>query len=349
MIAAVSLIGILDSGTAARADDTDGISGAPSDGVDTDDRSRFSYQVAPGQVLNDFYWVKNTGTTDTTMTVFATDAYNADDGAYGLLDTDMTPVDAGSWVAFAGGATRVDVPLAPGASQVIPFTLTVPADASPGDHPAGILISVRSLEGEIRVDRRIGTRLYVRVPGDLQPQMTISSLKASYEGQLNPLNGRTTLTFTIDNTGNIALSGRLLLGAKTFFGIPVGELVRQNLDEILPGNSRTISVSIPGVPQVGYLNPSVQLAPTVDEGAMDAGQIPQASRDTVILATPWWLIILLALVLLVAAVLRIRRARDERAARDFLAYVDSEARRTAEDDRDAVLAGTSPRESPGQD
>lgn len=344
ILALTSLFGLAGV-SAAGADDIDGISGSPSDGRGADDRTRFSYQVAPGQVINDFYLVRNTGTTPSTMTVFGTDAYNAEDGAYGLLDTGVAPVDAGKWVSFAAGASQLTIPLEAGASQVVPFTVTVPADAAPGDHAAGIVVSVTSLQSQILIDRRVGTRLYVRVTGDLQPIMSLTNLKAHYEGQLNPFTGKTTLTFTLKNTGNVALSGKVLAGVNTYFGIAVGELARQDVDELLPGSTRTISVAVSGTPQIGYLAPYVRLVPDVEDGALDPGQISQVSRDTSIFVVPWWLVVIIVAALLVALLVRIRRARDERSAQRFLDYVDAEKRRSAEEESELVGASASrPRE-----
>jgi len=211
---------------AALADDTAGISGQPANEQGPDDRTRFSYQASPGQHIDDLYLVRNTGTTAQVMTVFATDAYNTDDGSYGLLDTDDQPTDAGSWVSFAGGVPSMQVPIEPGATQLVPFSVDVPADASPGDHAAGIVISVVSPQGDILVDRRVATRLYVRVPGDLQASLTISSLSADYSPQLNPFNGSTSITATITNNGNVALGGAMVAGVNTYFGIAASGIVR---------------------------------------------------------------------------------------------------------------------------
>jgi hypothetical protein len=202
------------TGSAVHADDTDGMSGTPASESGPDGRSRFSYEVAPGQQLTDNYSVTNTGTTAQVMRVFSTDAFNTEDGSFGLLDTDAPAVDAGAWVTFENGATYVDVPLEPGESKLVAFTMSVPADASPGDHAAGIVISVTSPQGQILVDRRVATRLYVRVPGDLQAALTVGSISSSYEAQVNPLDGTTTVTFTVRNPGNIALSGTMIVGAR---------------------------------------------------------------------------------------------------------------------------------------
>jgi dihydroorotate dehydrogenase (fumarate) len=312
----------------ARADDTNGISGTPADENGADGRSRFDYQVEPGQRIDDAYLLRNTGTTPQVMKLYATDAYNTEDGSYGLLETGLAPSDAGSWVSF-GGASTVDVPLEPGATQTVPFTLVVPADAAPGDHAAGIVISTMSAQGQVMVDRRVATRLYLRVPGDLQPALTISSIAAEYSGEFNPLDGQTSISFTVKNSGNVALAATMVAGVNTYLGIGTGEKVRQDLSEMLPGSTRTITMVVPGVPQLGYLNPYVSLAPSVDEEALNPGPLPTVTRDTVAFAMPWLLLALLAIAAVVVLFLRIRRARDEKTARDWIAYTEAEARRKA--------------------
>jgi dihydroorotate dehydrogenase (fumarate) len=341
VLVALVLAGVLvaaSAATPARADDTDGISGSPATDSSADGRSRFSYQVAPGQQLTDDYIVRNTGTTPQVMKVFATDAYNTEDGSYGLLDTDAPASGAGSWVSFDQGAKQIDIPLDPGASQVVPFTVNVPADAGPGDHAAGIVISVTSAEGQILVDRRVATRLYIRVPGDLQPRLTISSIAADYQGQVNPFDGSSAITFTVKNDGNVALGASMVAGVNTWFGIGTGAQSRQDLSEMLPGSTRTITMTVPGTGQWGYLNPYVSLQPTVDPDALNPGPLPQVNRDTVTFAVPWLLLIAVVIAAGVYLFIRIRRARDEKTARDWIAYTEAEARRKARDDAEPVTS-----------
>ena len=318
------------SAVAVHAEDTDGISGTPASEAGPDGRSRFSYEVAPGQQLTDNYSVTNTGTTAQVMRVFSTDAFNTEDGSYGLLDTDAEAVDAGAWVTFVNGAKFVDVPLGPGESQLVAFTLTVPADASPGDHAAGIVTSVTSPQGQILVDRRVATRLYVRVPGDLQAALTVGSISSSYQSSLNPLDGTTTLTFTVRNSGNIALGGNLIVGVKTYFGISAAPIMRDDVSEMLPRSTRVITMDIPGVAQLGYLNPYVSLAPTAAENTTNPGPLTVVDRDTVTLAIPWWLVIVLVVGGAIYLFLRIRRRVDAKRAEEWVAHMEAEARRKLE-------------------
>lgn len=313
----------------ARADDTVGIAGAPSNGTDPDGRSRYSYQVQPGQQVADFYLVRNTGTTDQSVELVATDAYNTDDGAFALLATDEEPKDAGAWVTLQDGQKRLTVPLAPGAQQVVPFTVTVPADARPGDHAAGLVVSASAVEGQVKVERRVATRMYVRVAGELQPVLTVASITASAPAGANPLTGPSTVTVTVHNTGNVALGATLAAGATTWFGVSAARAVHEEVPEILPGATRVVTLSVPGVGRSGLLRPYVDLQPNVDPAALDPGPLAPVHRDTTVVAVPWMLLGILALAVGGWFALRARRRRETRRAQEWIAFTQEEARRAA--------------------
>jgi hypothetical protein len=317
----------------AWADDSDGIAGAPSaDGGVDQARSRFSYQVEPGQTIQDEYLAENTGTTEQAVTVYATDAFNADDGSFSLLEGDATATGAGHWVTFANGTNRIEVTLAPGAQQVLPFTVTTPADAGPGDHAGGIIISALSPSGQVTVDRRVGIRLYVRVKGLLQPGLTISSIETSYQGSINPFAGDATMKITLTNTGNVSLSANTVSQVRGLFGIPLSGLTDQKIPEMLPGNSRTVSLVVPGVGAWVYLNPHVSLAATVDEDALNAGVLPTGERSSDLFVVPWAFLILLLLVGLTWLIVRLSRKRDATRAAAWIEYTEAEARRKAREE-----------------
>ena len=310
----------------AHAADTNGIAGAPATDTGTDGRSRFSYQVAPGQQVVDGYEVRNTGTSAQVLTVFATDAFNTPDGGYGLLDTGVTPKDGGSWVFFAGGVKQLTLPLAAGASQLIRFTVAVPADASPGDHAGGIVISARSPSGQVIVDRRVATRLYVRVSGTVQAALTIGNIAASYANQLNPFAGTTSLVFTVKNSGNVALAANAVVGVNTYFGFGATDPRHSSIEELLPGATRVVTMTVTGVAQLGYLNPYVHLIPTVDKDALNPGRFREINRDTTLIVPPWWLIVLILIAAAVWLLLVLRRKRDDTNAAAWIAQMEAEAK-----------------------
>lgn len=317
----------------AWAEDSDGIAGAPSanGGVDQS-RTRFSYQVEPGQTLQDEYLVENTGTTVQSVTVYATDAFNTEDGSFALLEGDATAADAGQWITFENGTNRVQVTLDPGAQQVLPFTLNTPADASPGDHAGGMIVSALSPAGQVSVDRRVGIRLYVRVKGALQPGLTISSFESSYQPSLNPFAGETTMAMTLSNTGNVSLSANTVAQVRGLFGIPLSGLKDQEIPEMLPGTSRTVKLVVSGVGAWVYLNPHVSLAATVDADALNAGVLPTGERNSDLFVTPWAFLLLLVVAGGAWLFLKLSRKRNAAKAAAWIEYTEAEALRKARAD-----------------
>jgi len=314
----------------AWAADSDGIAGSPAaEGAVDQSRSRYSYQVDPGQQVADEYLVQNTGTTPQSVTVYATDAFNAEDGSFSLLDGGVETVDVGRWVSFDNGANKVEVALEPGAQQIIPFTMSVPADARPGDHAGGIIVSALSPAGEVSVDRRVAIRLYARVKGELQPGLTISSITSSYRGELNPFAGETSLTISLQNTGNVSLGANTVAQVRGLFGLPLSGLAKTEIPEMLPGSSRTVTLVVPGVGPWVYLNPQVSLAATIDPDALEAGVLPTAERSSDMFVVPWAALILVALAGFVLLLMRLGRARDSARAAAWIEYTEAEARRKA--------------------
>ncbi|MCC2032588.1 DUF916 domain-containing protein [Microbacterium allomyrinae] len=342
LVAALALaVTVMTVPEVARADDTIGISGVPA-GTDgnADGRSRFSYSADPGQQITDQYLARNTGSTVQSFTVLATDAFNDEAGAFGLLETSVEPTDVGAWIQFENGTNRVQFDLAPGESRLVAFTMTIPADATPGDHVGGILASVVTPGEQVNLDRRLGTRMYLRISGDIQAGLSIAGLSASYVGDWwNPLTGAVRMHYTVENTGNVALASNITVGARTWFGIPVGGEQGDGIPELLPGSTRTFETDLPGIASLGYLNPWVTLNPFVEgDDETKRMAVPATARDTILLAPPWIVLIALALIALFVVFRRWRRKADAKRAAEWVAYTEEEARRKAEAERELVGA-----------
>ena len=325
--AVTAVLGLALPAVPAQADDSVGIAIAPVNAKGkTEGRSRFSYQVDPGQTVTDYVRVSNAGSQTLTVTVFAADAYNDESGNFALRDSDQKATGAGAWTTFAG-KRRLQLTLTRGQSRVVPFTVAVPRDATPGDHVAGVLAAATS-SGQIKVERRIADRMYVRVSGQLQPILTLGNMSATRLGGWNPLDGSVLVNASLANTGNVALTGVVTLTGSTWFGLGVGRLVRQDLAEVLPGNSVPVSFELQGVPAVGYLIASMLLQSGISGDAPDPGPLPVIRRDAFVLAVPWLLVGLI--VLGAGGWLLVRRAAGRRAA-EWAAYHQAEAGRPAAD------------------
>jgi hypothetical protein len=288
-----------------------------------DGRTRFTYSADPGQSVSDQVLVGNTGTQRQDFTVYATDAFNGQDGTFSLLPTADVPTSVGAWLRFDNGADRIQFSLEPDEVRLLPFTMTVPADATPGDHVGGLVASVIEEGQQVSLDRRVATSIFARVSGELQPQLSITSYAASFEGDWwNPFGGRVRLRYTVTNPGNVALAANITTGVRTWLGISATGDRGGSIPVLLPGNTASYEFTVDGVGQWFYLNPGTTLNPFVE--SPDAAQqlpVSAVSRDTVVFAVPWTVLILAVLVTGIVLLIRWRRRRDEERAQQWVDYM----------------------------
>lgn len=286
--------------------------GGGPEGGDAGSRPNLTYQVAAGTAIQDSVIVYNFGNVTTTFDIYATDALNNDDGEFDLLSRDEVPVDVGSWVSL--GASSVT--LAPMKQATIPITITVPLDASAGDHVGGIVAAVTAQadtgSGQlINVERRTGTRVYLQVSGELSAKLAVadSDMSASYDYAVNPLSGATDVSFRVENRGNVRLGGIPTIEVSGPFGLGGTTITLPEITPLLPGEDVTITTRVDGVPALFFMKASVSIEPKTFSSVTE----PPAVRATAsFLAIPitLLLVILLALVttMLVRAVRRHRLA-----------------------------------------
>ncbi|MDG4775083.1 DUF916 domain-containing protein [Solwaraspora sp. WMMD792] len=269
-------------------------------------RNYFVYDLAPGAEITDHVAVRNLGDQDRTFTVYGTDGFLTDDGAFALLPADEPATDVGTWIHFDQREYAVPA----GERLDIPFRLTVPANATPGDHAGGVIGSIAQLRTDasgqqVNVDQRVAARVYLRVDGPVRPAVNVESMSISYDDPVNPLgDGDVEVTYQVRNTGNIRVGGT---GAVLLDG-PLGwELARTDpvdLPELLPGSTFTVTERITGVPPALRLTATVDLAPTtVDEA------LPPVTRTAGVWAPPW---LLLAAIAVLAGWFGVRRWRTRR-------------------------------------
>ena len=133
----------------------------PADTAQGRDRPNYAYDLPPGGTVGDALYVANRSPQPITLTVYAADGFLTEDGALDILAGGVASTDLGSWVQIETAELTLDS----GASAEVPFTIAVPADASPGDYAAGVVASmlVTADNGTI-TERRLGSRVHLRVP-----------------------------------------------------------------------------------------------------------------------------------------------------------------------------------------
>lgn len=277
----------------------------PSSRTGPGNRPFFTYDLAPGGTVTDYVAVTNLGTTEMTFTVYGSDAFNTPAGGFDLLPAARESVDLGSWVRL--GQTTVTVPARSRAD--IPFVLNVPANATPGDHAGGIVAAVTTTGADAaghttRVEQRVGSRLYLRVNGELSPGLRVDGLTAGYRPGWMPFTGDLSLTYTVRNTGNTRSTPGQRVTVEGLLGLPAGSATLEALPEMLPGAALERTVRLPGRPALLRLTASVALSSS--DGA--------SARST---AGVWaWSWYHLAVLLLIAAAAWAIRRRTRRRAGD---------------------------------
>ncbi|WP_243407978.1 hypothetical protein [Frankia canadensis] len=107
------------------------------------------------------------------------------------------PYSAMTWIS----ASPVKFHLAPGARQVVAVRIAVPRHPEPGDHHVAMLFMVPAGKdkNQIRLNRGIGTPLYITVPGPVDDTVKIPSLR----GPRFAVGGPVDFTATFEDTGTV--------------------------------------------------------------------------------------------------------------------------------------------------
>lgn len=313
--ASVGALGALFDATPGATEDptvTWGI--RPADNAQGAGRPNYSYELEPGARVEDDFVVLNHGQKPLTLAVYAADAVVTQNGPLNLANRDVPSVDVGSWVDVGTD----EVTIAPGESVEIPFTITVPSNASPGDHTGGIVSSLTGADpAAITVERRLGSRIHVRVVGELQPGLRIDGLVASHSGSTDAVpRGDLAVSFTVTNTGNSRLTGAAKLRLSGPFGTSARVVTLDDVPELLPGSSYDVSTTVPDVPATVRMTATAVVTPMVlgpDDSRGTA--IAPVEASTTFWAMPWIPVGILVLVLAWLAPRIVRRLRAWRAGR----------------------------------
>ncbi|WP_322410939.1 WxL protein peptidoglycan domain-containing protein [Microbacterium invictum] len=314
--AAAAPVAVVSAGAASAAtDDEITWSVTPADEACPDQRGVIEQELDPGQSRTDRFAVRNFSAIPVTFALSAADGYYSDNGRFTMLPSSEPSVDAGTWITLPESVT-----VEPGGTTVVTFTTEVPDDAVPGDHAAGIAASVLSAGTDatgtgVGVESRVGFRITTRVTGELAPAATVQAVAGSYDLSWNPFRpGEATVSFEVTNTGNTAVQaqGTLTAGSASADFPAAGEAVQQ----LLPGETRTLTLALAGVWPTVVVPLAVDLTPTARDFAGSDLPVTASAASATLWALPLpQLILLVGVGLLLAALLwRRRRSRARLAA-----------------------------------
>ncbi len=262
-------------------------------------RPTLSYSADPGSVIEDAVTVFNLGNEQLTFRVYATDAFNTETGEFGLLPGGDDPVDVGTWVTLA----QENLTVPPGMAVTVPITITIPEGATPGDHVGAVLASSEALStnesgNAVVLDRRTGTRLYLRVNGPLRQEPAIEGLSVAYHPRANPLDGGSTVRYEIHNRGNVRTSGLAAVSVAGPLGIGRQQAGTAEFPELLPGQSMVMEVELNGVPALLVASAKIELEPDPEEADMTFSPVSRSSTTFALPVSIFFLLMFLLFALL---------------------------------------------------
>jgi hypothetical protein len=275
----------------------------PASATAPDSRLRFSYtSIEPGSTISDHLAVYNLSNQSVAFEIYATDATGTTAaGTLTLLPANTKSTDIGAWTTLAGHVSQLSIIIPAHKGIIEPFTIAVPAHATPGDHTGGMIASVgtshRNSAGQVvTLYQRIAVPLELRVTGKLVASLEVNSVSTGFSTPVNPFGGGTAhVTYSVTNTGNVRLSGSQLVNVTGPFGIKAAVKAR-TLPVVLPGDSIKYTVSLGGLYPAGSLTAHVTVTPGWPKDATPLKlPLATAAGSASVFAMPWALLVLIIL------------------------------------------------------
>ena len=312
------------TGSAAHAAPADELSWSIKPGGESS-RSNFSYELQAGDKQKDSFEVTNLGATEISLEIYAADGITSSSGALDLLPADEPSTRVGAWVKV----DQARITLSPGETENVDFALDVPKNTEPGDYVGGLISSYVEASGSstVVVDRRLATRMNVRVGGEGTVALEVQDAKTSTATAWNPFAPvATTATFTLKNTGTVRARGPYSITTQGPFGLGATSQTFA-ADELIPGGSATVAQQIEGIWPLFNLSTEISVAPEGIDGSPGEKSTAQTSELTV----PWGQLALLLALVAIAVVVGLRRGR----------YYDEDEEDSAEHEAPETLSSAS--------
>ncbi|MCJ1706500.1 hypothetical protein [Microbacterium sp. VKM Ac-2923] len=279
---------------------------SPASSAGPDGRISLRHTIDPGAGIDDAIAVSNLGADPATYVVAPGDGVVGDSGAFDIAAGD--PQDSGAWITV-GGLDAGAVTVAPGETRVLPVRMDVPDGATPGDHPAGIVVGVTRSSDGVAVTNRVGVRVHLQVAGDIVPTLRVDDVAATFTPSWIPFApGVLRVETRVENSGNVRLGA---LAAVSETGVDAASLAGDPA-ELLPGDAATLVTETSAWPVFALVGTSTVRPVVLGDDAIAAPALVEQGFTTA--AVSWsGLAALLLLAGAIVAVVIVRRRGRRRA------------------------------------
>jgi len=263
--------------------------------------SWFVYENKPGTVIEDIATIRNVGTQPTSVKIYAVDASSNEAGSFTLSSSAENQQNIGLWTDISSGTVELN----PEQNIDIPFKITIPENAGPGQYTGGIVVEPsdkndglspllgslassmdnNSSSGAVSVKTRIGTRIYLTIPGNIIEKIKLVSVSASKD-----LNGQTRFHFEIANDGNVTYEPTAHIEIYDSFG-NLYETIDQKLGTSSPNTLIKPSLKMAKSPLLGNFKSKITVSYDCLFKPTDMHKAPLTeNREISFWVMPWELI-----------------------------------------------------------
>jgi hypothetical protein len=218
--------------------------------------SYFIHTLAPGARTSDAALAMNQGDVPITLKLYAADAVTAINGGTSFVNKGEEKNGVARWLSVS----VAELSLQPGEERVVPFTIKVPLDASPGQHVAGLVLEAVTGGAEptngsvqtplmVNVVRRAGVAVLIDVPGPHVAGLEITGICLRQQDG----DHGATFEYAVRNTGNVYVRGQGSLVIGVSGGMKLASIPIE-MDAVLAGDSTHFQVTHPDpLPDGRYL------------------------------------------------------------------------------------------------
>lgn len=185
----------------------------------------FFLELAPGQTGRARARITNPARVPQRIKLSLKDLVFGEDGNPFVKDGEQT--DVGAWGRFDQPETTVPAETA----IEVEFAITPPLGADPGDHIGAVVAESEPQGSQLKIIKRVATRLYVTIPGEVIRSFRIESVSTELDSSFWPNN--LAATIALRNTGRVRL--HVGVTAKGLMARGPRVLLSRSVEEYLAG------------------------------------------------------------------------------------------------------------------
>jgi len=233
----VATIVALSSSLPLYAVENGSVGGKPARPRDDNPRSQsiFVHEMEPGDSIEEAILIVNNSDQVKTINVYPVDSQIASGGTFTCAQKLDLAVGVGTWIKLA----EEKITLEPDSTKEVPFTISVPKNASPGEQNGCIAIQAeeppQSTQQEgVTLSFRSAIRVAITVPGEITKNLVFSGPIATRQE-----NSTIRMSAGLRNNGNVSLDADIRVELRSFFGNTIRRVGGQY--PVLSGNELVLN------------------------------------------------------------------------------------------------------------